>query len=343
MDKSKYEVEEVVFKKCPICKKGKVEKLKPKGFLSFAKSTKIICDNCSAKFTEQGEYQKEPTYKLDLSESNQENKYEGETLKKSEWERGISDLDLCIEKGFPPTANVIGLNIILQKGEKAHWYSPARLMEERAVRHTYGGAVRIMQGVYVGGRRGESHGEMRVIDAGSLLLTNKRLIFKGGMRSFEHKLNKIISVEEYKNAIGIGVSNRQKAQYFIVDEPHKWAVFTKLAVENLHKPLWLKQEEKNKEMFHSEKDLSSINILREKAKEHEKKKDFKKAEELYKKIAGMSKMGFDYCALGDILYKQNKFAESIKAYEEAIKLEPDAPYPKNAIEKVKRKQVKLKN
>jgi len=338
MDKSKYEVEKIVFKKCPICKKGKIEKLKPKGFLSFAKSIIIICDSCNAKLTEQGNYQEEETYRLDLSESHQKNQYDSKTLKKSEWERGISDLDLCIKNNSPPTADVVGLNIILQQGEKAHWYSATRLMEERAVRHTYGGAVRVMKGVYVGGRRGESHGEMREIDAGSLLLTNKRLIFKGGMRSFEHKLNKIVSVEEYKDSMGIGVSNRQKAQYFIVDEPHKWAVFTKIAVENLHKPEWLKQEEKNKEMFHSEEGLSPINVLREKAKEHQKKKDFKKAEELYRKIAGMSKMGFDFCALGDILYKQNKFADAIKSYKEAIKLEPDSPYPKNAIEKVKRKQ-----
>ena len=42
-----------------ITKKGKIEKLKPKGFFSFAKSTKIICDKCSAQFSEEGEYQEE--------------------------------------------------------------------------------------------------------------------------------------------------------------------------------------------------------------------------------------------------------------------------------------------
>lgn len=106
------------------------------------------------------------------------------------------------------------------------------------------------------------------------------------------------------------------------------------------KPEWLVQEEKNKEFFNSDEGLSPINILREKAKEYEKAKEFQKAEELYKKIAKMSRMGFDYCALGDICYKQDKFKDAIKAYEEAIKLEPIIPYPKNAIEKVKRKQKK---
>ena len=33
---------------------------------------------------------------------------------------------------------------------------------------------------------------------------------------------------------------------------------------------------------------------------------------------------------------------TIKAYKEAMRLEPDSTYPKNAIEKVKRKQEKLK-
>ena len=352
MDKSKYEVEEVVFSKCPICKKGKVEKLMPKGFFSFAKSTKIICNDCSAQFSDEGEYQEESVYKLDLSESKEKNKYDGEALKKSEWERGISDLDLCVKTNSLPKANVVGLKIILKPGEQSHWYSSSRLMEERAIRRSHGGAVRIMKGVYVGGSQSESHGELRAIDNGSLLLTNQRLIFNGGFKNIEYQLSKIVSIEEYKDAVEIGSSNRQKVQLYVVEEPHKWAIFVRIAVQIAHsggkksknigydesKPEWLEQEEKNKDMFHSDEGLSPINVLREKAKDYQKNKEFKKAEELYKKIAEMSKMGFDFCAYGDILYKQDKFLEAIKAYKEAIRLEPDAPYPKNAIEKVKRKQ-----
>ena len=232
LDKSKYEIKETVFKKCPVCKKGKVDKLKSKGFLRS--SINIICDKCGAKFTEEDEYQEEKTYKLDLSKSNQENKYNKEALKKSEWERGISDLDFCIKNNSLPNLTIIDLNIILKKGEKAHWYSSAELMEERMVRHSYGGRVRVMKGVYVGSRRAESHGEMKKIDAGSLLLTNKRLVFKGGMKSFEHKLNKVISVEEYEDSMGISVSNRQKSQYFVLNEPRKWSVFTRIAIEKIN-------------------------------------------------------------------------------------------------------------
>lgn len=113
---------------------------------------------------------------------------------------------------------------------------------------------------------------------------------------------------------------------------------TKKLQQKEEKPEWLIQEGNNKEFFHSDEGLSPINILREKANAYKKVKDFQKAEGLYKKIAKMTRMGFDYCALGDIFYKQDKFKEAIKAYEEAIKLEPIAPYPKNAIEKMKRKQ-----
>lgn len=108
------------------------------------------------------------------------------------------------------------------------------------------------------------------------------------------------------------------------------------------KPEWLIQENKNKDFFNSENGLSPINFLREKAKKYQKDKRFQKAEELYKKIANMSRMGFDYCDLGDTFYKQNKFEEAIKSYKEAIKLEPIAPYPKRAIEKIKRKIKKRK-
>jgi len=234
MAEASYKVEEVIFEKCPICGTGKVQKLKSTGFLSFAKSDKIICAKCNAKFIEKGEREGERVFKLDISESNQENQYDGEALKVSEWERGISDLDFCIQTNTLPKADGMGLKIILKPGEEAHWHSPTQLMEERAIRHTYGGAVRVMKGVYIGGRKGESHGELRTIDTGSLLLTNKRLIFNGGFRNSEYKLDKVVSVEEYKDAIEIGASNRKKVQIFVVDEPHKWATYIRIAVQNYH-------------------------------------------------------------------------------------------------------------
>src|SRR3989338_382639 len=105
MDKTKYEIAEVIFNKCPVCKKSSVEKLQPKGFFSFARSIIISCDKCSALFIEDGEYQHEKRYKLDLSESNEKNNYDGQSLKVSEWKRGTSDLDHCIKTNTLPNAD----------------------------------------------------------------------------------------------------------------------------------------------------------------------------------------------------------------------------------------------
>ncbi len=227
-----YEIEEVVFKKCPICKKGEVQNFKPTGFFDFMQSNKIICNKCNAKFNECEKKEIERVFSLDLSESKQKSRYEGQALRVSEWNRGISDLDFCIQHNTLPKAKVVGLSIILQSGEQTHWYSASRLMQERAIRHTYGGAMRVMRGVYIGGARGESHGELRVVDGGSLLLTNKRLIFNGRFRNIEYNLNKIVSIEEYKDAVEIGASNKQKVQIFLVEEPRKWATYIRIAVQN---------------------------------------------------------------------------------------------------------------
>lgn len=229
--KLKQEIEETIFKTCPVCKTGKAQKLKPVGFLSSLKSHKIICNKCYAQFVEGDEFQNDRTFTLDLSKSDKKNKYDGETLKFSEWERGISDLDFCIKTNTLPKTKVVGLKVILKPNEQTHYCSATELMEERAVRHTYGGRVRVAKGIWVGGARGESHGELRKIDDGSLLLTNMRLIFNGGFRNSEYRLDKINSVEEDEEAVEIGASNRQKVQRFVLNEPKKWATFIRMATQ----------------------------------------------------------------------------------------------------------------
>ena len=48
-------------------------------------------------FIEQNKKEQERVLKLDLSDSNMKNAYDGQALKISEWERGSSDLDVCIQ------------------------------------------------------------------------------------------------------------------------------------------------------------------------------------------------------------------------------------------------------
>jgi len=96
------------------------------------------------------------------------------------------------------------------------------LQEPRAVRQThaaYGGpTVRVAKGVLfrLGGAsaRSESHEEIRVIDQGSLILTNKRLIFIGSKRTNNIDIRKIMAIEAYKDGIELQRENKQKTKYF---------------------------------------------------------------------------------------------------------------------------------
>jgi len=222
---------EMLFTSCPICKRGAVQKIKKSGKLST--TTEIFCNNCNAKFIEK-DIKKYPErcFQLDLSKSDYTSPYDKEVLRESEWKRGISDIDYCIKTNALPVANIVGLNIILEPNEVTHWYDNAKLMEERSVRDTYGGAVRVMKGVYVGGHRGQSHGELKTIDVGSILLTNKRLVFNGRLKNIIYDLNKIISVEQYKDAVEIGSSTKKKVQVYVVDDPKKLAAYLRIAIQN---------------------------------------------------------------------------------------------------------------
>lgn len=97
------------------------------------------------------------------------------------------------------------------------------LQEPRAVRVSKGGyggtSIRIAKGItlHTGGTRGqsESHDEIRNIDVGDLLITNKRVIFLGSNRTTNIDINKIVSIEDYSDGIKIQRSNKQKPEYFI--------------------------------------------------------------------------------------------------------------------------------
>lgn len=97
------------------------------------------------------------------------------------------------------------------------------LQEPRAVRVSRGGyggtSIRIAKGItlHTGGTRGrsESHDEIRNIDNGKLLITNKRIMFLGSNRTTNIDINKIVSIEDYLDGIKIQRSNKQKPEYFI--------------------------------------------------------------------------------------------------------------------------------
>jgi type II secretory pathway pseudopilin PulG len=121
----------------------------------------------------------------------------------------------------------ISTQLLLKKGEDAYLEAVCSLNETRAVRQYQSGGVgfRIAKGVYVGGGRGRSVSvpEMTRIDSGRLVLTNRRLIFDGSVNDRTVPLDKIVSVNNFIDAVEISVENRQKSMYFTVPNPLIWA------------------------------------------------------------------------------------------------------------------------
>lgn len=121
-----------------------------------------------------------------------------------------------------PQINSVGL--LLKKNEHPILeLENITLQEPRAVRVSRGGyggtSIRIAKGItlHTGGTRGrsESHDEIRNIDNGKLLITNKRIMFLGSNRTTNIDINKIVSIEDYLDGIKIQRSNKQKPEYFI--------------------------------------------------------------------------------------------------------------------------------
>ncbi|HZE07893.1 MAG TPA: hypothetical protein VE110_03960, partial [Gemmatimonadaceae bacterium] len=113
-----------------------------------------------------------------------------------------------IQAGNLPVVQVP--TIILQKNEIAHWREPSSLIEERVVGRRYVGgssgvSVRIARGVSY--RVGSSRGRLMVdkadvpVSTGELVLTNKRVIFRGDRKSFNYRLDKLLDVQLYETGL----------------------------------------------------------------------------------------------------------------------------------------------
>ncbi len=122
--------------------------------------------------------------------------------------------------------------IMLREAEFATLMAQSQLMEERAVRRGGYGGIRIARGVWIGGSQSESHGELRTIDSGLLILTNQRLVFIGAMRTSEIPLKKIINVTQGEDALLVNTTARQKAQLFTLPNPHIWAWIIRTLTES---------------------------------------------------------------------------------------------------------------
>lgn len=113
-----------------------------------------------------------------------------------------------IQNGNPPSVSVP--NVILQKSETAYWSEPASILEERVVNRRYEGgsqgfSFRIAKGVSyrVGSHRGHLVSDTAVIpvSSGELIITNKRVIFRGDAKSFNLRLDKLLELNFYGDGV----------------------------------------------------------------------------------------------------------------------------------------------
>lgn len=113
-----------------------------------------------------------------------------------------------IQNGNAPTVTV--QNVILQKKEVAHWVEPGSILEERVVSRRYEGgsqgvSIRIARGLTyrVGAHRGHIVTDTAVmpVSTGELIVTNRRIIFRGDAKSFNLRLDKLLEVNFYSDGV----------------------------------------------------------------------------------------------------------------------------------------------
>jgi ribosomal protein L40E len=238
---------------CPVCKTGSLNSSIHKGALGLGTKTILKCDNCGAEFEVKGDKYKlnhisnskyenwmkyhGKTLTIDewariagggvsdaeqnkINEIKRQNEIkEAEIVKK----RDINEFINGLQKGSAKINTNEQSPVILKRNENTSLIMHnITLREPRAVRQTVGGyggpTFRVAKGVNfrLGGvaARSESHEELRNIDMGTLVLTNKRLIFIGSKRTTNIDLTKIIAIEPYKDGIGSQRENKQKTEYY---------------------------------------------------------------------------------------------------------------------------------
>ena len=122
-----------------------------------------------------------------------------------------------IQEGNLPTTTVV--NLVTLRDELVYWTEPAILAEEKVINRRYEGgssgvSFRIAKGVSyrVGGHRGHFISETGIVPVsnGELVLTSKRVIFKGDNKSFATKLDQILNLQLFSNGFCFSENNKSK-------------------------------------------------------------------------------------------------------------------------------------
>lgn len=118
-------------------------------------------------------------------------------------------------------------SIFLDKDENLFLKEDSILKETRSVRHSSGGfgGVTVMKGVRIGGYSGTSSSslEWSALDRGTLFLTSQKLLFTGNKENRTIKLENVVAIKTYLDAIEIKINGRSKAIQFPVKNPYIWS------------------------------------------------------------------------------------------------------------------------
>lgn len=138
-----------------------------------------------------------------------------------------------IQMGNMPSIPSVA-NLVLQKGEKIYWFESATLAEEKVIKRNYRGgssgvSFRIMKGVSyrVGSSRGhiESTTGIVAVSEGDVLISNKRLIFRGDKKSFASKLENILDIQLFTNGVHFSENNKSKPRLIQFSHPGNQDIF----------------------------------------------------------------------------------------------------------------------
>lgn len=247
----KYESYEITDEtQCIYCKQNSFIHLNKKSFLSD--KWVYFCTNCG--LTLEKHWNQFKLIDISNKDSRIWQLYNNQTLNKEEWERiadgGLSDkeieerdkqlalerehalelqrqneMETVIQAFSNGEIKLTAINspIILKKNEEAYLSLPnIKLSEPRSVRISqsggFGTSYRVAKGFTLhsgtGRSRSVSHEEIMEIDDGTLVFTNKRLIFAGNKKSVNIDLKKILAINVFKDGISIQRENKQKIEYF---------------------------------------------------------------------------------------------------------------------------------
>jgi len=138
-----------------------------------------------------------------------------------------------LEKGQLPEAKT---DLLLKKDEICHYQTFCSLVEERQDVRYVGGysgvSLKIFKGVYykIGATRGKRLVETsnEISDTGSLYITNKRVIFTGSEKNVTYKLENIVDLKLFDDAVSFVTENQDKMKYFTFGDRYAVEVIAKL-------------------------------------------------------------------------------------------------------------------